>query len=489
MPSMSVSDSGTPCSQAGPGEQDIVNVDNDENAEPERTARRLAWTEKEDIRLISAWLDNSKANSKKGDMYWANVAAAYNSTTPRGRRRETKQLKCHWHKITKKISHFDDCWCRVKAKYPSGLSDNLQLMDKTWAMFNEEARAMYLEEAKHYFTFDHCWKAVWDQHKWKAYISLSSKRSKLSESRDYTSSSEDSEDAPEKEMGKQNCMTASEKLEGKGKVPSSSSEVQEDIQCSVDLQNMLKKNSEEMTGVQLRLSNQKLELARLKQPEKNDKETTISKKQTELLMADTSWFNESQHGGELLMAGTSKFNKFHHGRAVREDVAEKGTNAQGCKDPEHVRAVREGVPENETGQQCCKALEHERAVRQDLPEKGKHPQGCKVPKLKRKRKGNESSSSSEVQEDIKRTVDLQTMLKKDREKMSEVQFRLSKEKLEFARLKQQEAKDKKETILYEKYTELLMADTSRFNEFQKTEYQRAVKHMGEMLFGSGRNGN
>jgi hypothetical protein len=55
-----------------------------------------------------------------------------------------------------------------------------------------------------------------------------------------------------------------------------------------------------------------------------------------------------------------------------------------------------------------------------------------------------------------------------REKMSEVQLRLSKEKLKLARLKQQEAKDQ-ETTLFEKYTELLTAeaDTQRFHEFQK----------------------
>jgi hypothetical protein len=102
---------------------------------------------------------------------------------------------------------------------------------------------------------------------------------------------------------------------------------------------------------------------------------------------------------------------------------------------------------------------------------------------KRKRKENASTPTSEVQEDIKRAVDLQSMLQKDREKMSEVQLRLSKEKLEVARLKQQEAKDRKETTLYEKYTELLMADTQRFDEFQKEEHRKAVKNMGEMLFG------
>jgi hypothetical protein len=52
------------------------------------------------------------------------------------------------------------------------------------------------------------------------------------------------------------------------------------------------------------------------------------------------------------------------------------------------------------------------------------------------------------------------MLQKDREKMSEVQLRISKEKLKLARLKQQEAKDQKETTLYEKYTDVLVLSLS-----------------------------
>ncbi len=47
MPSKAPSDQGTPHSVTGPGQQD------DDDAEPERTARRLAWIEEEDVRLVS----------------------------------------------------------------------------------------------------------------------------------------------------------------------------------------------------------------------------------------------------------------------------------------------------------------------------------------------------------------------------------------------------------------------------------------------------
>ncbi|RCV36032.1 hypothetical protein SETIT_7G287300v2 [Setaria italica] len=453
---LSVSESGTPHSVTGPDEQDIFSVGNDRNAEPDRTSRRLSWTEVENLRLVSAWLNSSRrSNSKK--YFWANVVGVYNRNTPKDRKRTLMQLKTHWQRINTKIAHFYDCWCRVEAKHSCIQSEKMQLMDKTWAMYNEEAREMYLEEAKHHFALSHCWKAVWDQPKWKRHVSsLYFKKTELFESEDCTSSSED---APETETGEQGSVPAKKKHKVNGKVSSPPSELQEDIQCSVDPENMIEKNLKEMTEAELQCSDRELELARSNQLEMKDKEMVISEMQTDLLMADTSRIHEFQHGRDRLMVDTARPNEFQHGSAVREDVPEKKTHPQ-----------------------CHKTLDHAGTVRGDIPEKQTYPRGSKMSNFKRKRKGNASTPPSEVQEDIKRAVDLQAMLQKDREKMSEVQLRLSKEKLEVARLKQQEAKDRKETTLYEKYTELLMADTQRFDEFQKEEHRKAVKCLGEMLF-------
>ena len=184
------------------------------------------------------------------------------------------------------------------------------------------------------------------------------------------------------------------------------------------------------------------------------------------------------------MAGNSKFSEYQHGRALMEDEPEKGTLEQDYNAPDHDRAtVRDKLPGKETSPQVCKKQEHGGVVWGNVPQSETGTQSCKLTKPKRKRKGKALPCLPEVQEDIKRAVDLQTMLRKDHEKMSEVQLRLSKEKLEFAKLKQQEAKDKKERTLHKKYSELLMADTSRFSDFQKAEYEKAVRRMGEMLFG------
>jgi hypothetical protein len=288
-----------------------------------------------------------------------------------------------------------------------------------------------------------------------------------------------------KEKHEEGCVTGKEKHEGKGKMQSSSSEVEKYIQCSLDLQNMLETNREDITGVQLVHTDQNLEPFRTEQLERKDNEALSSEKQPELSTAGASSYNGLLPGSELL-GRNSKFGEFEH-RVLREDEPEKETLGQGYKVLDRDRAtVMENLPEKETAQ-VCKKPEHGSAAGENIPEGKTAAQSCKVTKLKRKRKGKgkdkELPCSSEVQEDIKRAVDLQAMLMKDREKVSEVQLRLSKEKLELAKLKQQEAKDKKETTLYEKYSELLMADTSRFNDFQKAEYEKAVRRMGETLFG------
>ena len=162
----------------------------------------------------------------------------------------------------------------------------------------------------------------------KIHLFFMPQQNQLSESGDCMSSSED---APETETGEQDSMSAKKKQETELQEPGCS-ELQEDIQCPGDPQNMVEKNHEETTDVVFQCSDQKLQLTRL-----NQLETVTSGKQTDTLMADTSRFQEFQHGQA---------------------------------------AVREDGP--------CKALENARRVRSGLPEKETNPQGSKTSKSKHK---------------------------------------------------------------------------------------------------------
>ncbi|KAG2582650.1 uncharacterized protein LOC120711871 isoform X2 [Panicum virgatum] len=82
-----------------------VNVDSGDEAP--RTEKRIFWTQKEDVRMMSSWLLNSTDSTvgadRKNDQYWTNVEATYNETTPSHRRRNAKQIKDRFHKVTKSV--------------------------------------------------------------------------------------------------------------------------------------------------------------------------------------------------------------------------------------------------------------------------------------------------------------------------------------------------------------------------------------------------
>ena len=115
---------------------------------------------------MSAWLNNSNdsinGNFKKNDCYWGDVTTAYNSTTPRNRMRQEKQIKDRFHKIKKNVGRFCCAYKEVKSIYVSGQNE-LQLMEKVHATYEAD----YKEGQ---FTFLHYWKALRDQPKWHAYL-------------------------------------------------------------------------------------------------------------------------------------------------------------------------------------------------------------------------------------------------------------------------------------------------------------------------------
>ncbi|KQK14147.2 hypothetical protein BRADI_1g14556v3 [Brachypodium distachyon] len=86
--------------------QQPINVGDDNNGgNCPRTEKRLLWTK-------DAWLNNSndpiQSNYKKNDQYWKDVAAVYNSTTPKNRARLVKQVKDRFARVKKRVAWFYD---------------------------------------------------------------------------------------------------------------------------------------------------------------------------------------------------------------------------------------------------------------------------------------------------------------------------------------------------------------------------------------------
>ena len=107
------------------------------------------------------------------------------------------------------------------------------------------------------------------------------------------------------------------------------------------------------------------------------------------------------------------------------------------------------------------------------------PMGTKAAKAKKKAKAQDDISMGTLShDDIQLYYDSHVLRASSQEKMAEVQLRLSKEKLEIS-------KTKERIKMSATYKELLMADTSRMDDFQRMEHRRATKYFSDMLFGDG----
>ncbi|XP_039805270.1 glutathione S-transferase T3-like [Panicum virgatum] len=132
------------------------------SVETNRTAKRRHWSHEEEVRLASAWLNNSndsiQGNGKKGDTFWKDITAEFNSNAPADRQRDTNQLKIHWSRLKTVINDFNGCWTQATRVNKSGASDD-QLMDESLKLF--EVRF------KKPFTLIHWWRTLKNQPSWR----------------------------------------------------------------------------------------------------------------------------------------------------------------------------------------------------------------------------------------------------------------------------------------------------------------------------------
>ncbi|BAF28057.1 glutathione S-transferase T2 isoform X1 [Oryza sativa Japonica Group] len=255
----------SPVTKSGPGEQHPINIDSGGEETPTvRTEKRLTWTHEEDIRLVSAWLNNLNdsinGNFKKNDCYWGDVTTAYNSTTPRNRMRQEKQIKDRFHKIKKNVGRFCCAYKEVKSIYVSGQNE-LQLMEKVHATYEAD----YKEGQ---FTFLHCWKALRDQPKWHAYLEELEKPNKTKsdnevEVRELTSTPNSPEDIIRPEGTKAAKARRNGKDKRKRKAKVYLSDMDDEIDKPKEVQNMADKGRDELLETQRRVSSENLESKRL----------------------------------------------------------------------------------------------------------------------------------------------------------------------------------------------------------------------------------
>ncbi|XP_015690403.2 glutathione S-transferase T3-like [Oryza brachyantha] len=217
--------------------QNPISVDSDDDTDVVRTKSKLNWLQVEDVRLVSAWLNNSmdpiNGNDKKAEKYWGDVAKEYNKTTEQKRWRNSKQAKERWHKINAWLDLFQGCWLKAKRTYTSGYSDQ---------MWIDIAQKFYAEENPKlgHFVLTEVWKICRDQPKWIAYNDAlkrfrKRKASDNREPREEASANTDFEEPP-RPIGQKAAKKAAQESKGKSKVTTDIDDIEKLEQVQADIQ-------------------------------------------------------------------------------------------------------------------------------------------------------------------------------------------------------------------------------------------------------------
>ncbi|KAG7577749.1 Myb-like domain [Arabidopsis thaliana x Arabidopsis arenosa] len=132
-------------------------------ATPKVGVSRKKWKPKEDLVLISAWLNTSKdpivGNDQKGGSFWKRIAA-YVSNSPQLEgfpKRESAQCKQRWGKVNEIVNKFVGCYAAATNQKASGQSE-----DDVMKM----AHQLYFNDMQKKFSLDHAWRELRFDQKW-----------------------------------------------------------------------------------------------------------------------------------------------------------------------------------------------------------------------------------------------------------------------------------------------------------------------------------
>uniref|UniRef100_A0A0R0JAX5 No apical meristem-associated C-terminal domain-containing protein n=2 Tax=Glycine max TaxID=3847 RepID=A0A0R0JAX5_SOYBN len=165
---------------------------------------RTAFLVTEDVILVLSWLNVSKDSiigvDQTSKQYWARIKNAYNNgdvhQSGQFCERSWTQLKSRWNMIHPPFQKFNGCYKQADKHRRSGSSEKDVLAD---------AHMIYSQDTGKKFEIEHAWLLLKDQPKFDAeFMSKCSKRTKVSASGNYSSSSN-----PETPVEVKECDTSS----------------------------------------------------------------------------------------------------------------------------------------------------------------------------------------------------------------------------------------------------------------------------------------
>lgn len=251
----------------------------DADGSVERTAYRLPYTPEEHVRLAGSWLECSldpiDGKGKKGEQFWDDIAALYNSTTPSNRMRDRNQLKMEWQRTKKRLAAFHGEWTAITGVYHSGHS-TLDLENM--------ALEKYESNYKHGFQHLTMWKKLKDDGKWLAsYNNMKAKAGKSPTTETNLASNLEGEKRPDAGRDKAKAARA-----GKVKSGGISKELGERLDKFIEVNNQSMEDRQKVIDSQVILSNQQLETAKI------NNNTKMLDVYSKMLLADTSKMDDGE---------------------------------------------------------------------------------------------------------------------------------------------------------------------------------------------------
>ncbi|XP_013650443.1 glutathione S-transferase T3-like [Brassica napus] len=128
---------------------------------------RRKWGVKEDLVLISAWLNKSKdpivANEQKVVAFWKRIKLYFNASPQMigSVPREWSQCKQRWGRVNAEVSRFVGCHEAALKEQSSGQNENDVM---------KAAHDIFVNDYNVKFTLEHCWRELRFDQKWRSHV-------------------------------------------------------------------------------------------------------------------------------------------------------------------------------------------------------------------------------------------------------------------------------------------------------------------------------
>ena len=136
-----------------------------QSSEDPKPVERRKWTPKEDLVLISAWLNTSKdpivSNEQKAGAFWKRIEEYFNSSPQLSgfATREANQCKQRWGRVNEQV-------CKFVGRYEAALKEQASGQNENDVM--KAAHDIFLNDYQVKFSLEHAWRELRFDQKWKS---------------------------------------------------------------------------------------------------------------------------------------------------------------------------------------------------------------------------------------------------------------------------------------------------------------------------------